>query len=86
LNWFIKIPLSFTLGSGGSLYVQNRGGSWKSQWKEVKRMKKEDLAKQKEEAEEMIKLFRELDYGDKREVKGILIGLNMKQNPDAVAV
>ena len=49
-------------------------------------MKKEDLAKQKEEAEEMIKLFRELDYGDKREVKGILIGLNMKQNPDVVAV
>lgn len=49
-------------------------------------MKKEDLAKKKKEAEEMIELFRTLNYGDKREVKGILIGLNMKQNPDTAAV
>ena len=49
-------------------------------------MKKEDLEKQKKEAEEMIELFRTLNYSDKREVKGILIGLNMKQNPDTATV
>ena len=47
-------------------------------------MKKKDLEKQIEEIEEMIEMFHKLDYGDKREVKGILIGLTLKRDPEAV--
>ena len=52
-------------------------------------MKREDLKKQRKDAEEMLKLFQQLEYGDKREVKGIMTGIILKQprqEPTVVAV
>ncbi len=49
--------------------------------------KSRKLPKQAEDVKEMIELMKQLDYGDKRELKGIMIGLTMKATtpPEQVA-
>ena len=49
--------------------------------------KSRKLPKQADDAKELIELIKKLDYGDRSEIKGIMIGLTMKATtpPDKVA-
>lgn len=52
---------------------------------ETLKMENKELKKQTEDIEEMISLLKQLTSGEKREVKGIMIGIKMAKQMELTA-